>query len=215
MSQKIIISSITANTPVDIYYCDALSANCVYVSTVSVFPYEFYVPPSYDESNFIIKVMDSQTCVYSKTVFITPTPTPSFTVTPTKTVTQTPTNTPTVTQTPTNTPTVTQTPTNTTTLTPTPSTTPIIASHLVGKSIFYVSGSTCSDTVSSTNYYTYINEANLLPVNGATIYQFSAGGILYSPLLIGNSYIKIKFGNDFYNVKVNPSGQISGFTICP
>ena len=37
MSQQVTISSITANTPVDIYYCDSLSANCIFVSgTVSL-----------------------------------------------------------------------------------------------------------------------------------------------------------------------------------
>ena len=77
MSQKVTISSLTANTPVDIYYCDSMSANCVYVSTVSVFPYVFDVQPPYDETNFIIKVVDTQNCIYSETVLITPTQTPT------------------------------------------------------------------------------------------------------------------------------------------
>jgi outer membrane protein TolC len=55
MSQQVTITSVTANTPVEIFYCDSFSANCVYVSTVSVFPYTFSVPPPYDDSNIVIK----------------------------------------------------------------------------------------------------------------------------------------------------------------
>ena len=36
MSQQVTITSVTANTPVEIYYCDSTSGSCVYVSTVSV-----------------------------------------------------------------------------------------------------------------------------------------------------------------------------------
>jgi hypothetical protein len=215
MSQKITISSITANTPVNIYYCDSLSANCVYVSTVSVFPYVFDVPAPYDETNFVIKVVDNENCIYSESVFITPTPTPSPTLTQTPTTTQTPTNTRTPTVTPTNTTTNTQTPTNTPTYTPSPTSTPLVASHLVGKTVFSTSGSTCSDIVSSSVYFTYISESNLVPVSGATVYQYNSGGVLYSPLLIGYNFVKLKFGNDFYVVQINPSGQIINFQICP
>jgi hypothetical protein len=31
------------------------------------------------------------------------------------------------------------------------------------------------------NYYTYISQANLTPVIGATVYQTLAGGVLYNP----------------------------------
>jgi hypothetical protein len=56
MSQIVEITSVTANTPVDIYYCNSFSASCVFVSTVSIFPYEFEVPSPYSETNFIIKM---------------------------------------------------------------------------------------------------------------------------------------------------------------
>ena len=56
MSQQVTITSVTANTPVEIFYCDSFSANCVYVSTVSVFPYTFDVPPPYNENNIVIKI---------------------------------------------------------------------------------------------------------------------------------------------------------------
>ena len=59
MSQQVTITSVTANTPVEIYYCDSTSGSCVYVSTVSVFPYTFNVPPPYDEQNIVIKIIDA------------------------------------------------------------------------------------------------------------------------------------------------------------
>ena len=35
------ITTITANTPFEVYVCDALSASCTYVSTVASAPYVF------------------------------------------------------------------------------------------------------------------------------------------------------------------------------
>ena len=55
MSQLVTISSVTANTPVNIYYCDSTGSSCVYVETVSVFPYTFNVPDPYDLSDYRIK----------------------------------------------------------------------------------------------------------------------------------------------------------------
>ena len=215
MSQSITITTVTANTPVDVYYCDALSANCQFVSSASTFPYTFLVPESASTTNFLIKIIDISGCTIGEFVYITPTPTSSVTPTPTLTPTFTPTQTQTQTQTPSQTATNTQTPTNTPTYTPTPTTTPVIASHLIGKSVFSSSGYTCNDTVSSTEYYTYISEANLTPVVGATLYSVSANGVLYNYVSLLNQYIKIKFGNDFYVVKINPIGQITEFEICP
>lgn len=91
MSQLVTITSVTANTPVDIYYCDSFSASCVFVSTVSTFPYSFSVPPPYDQNNIVIKIEDNNGCIDGEIIYITPTPTPN--VTPS--ITSTPTNTPT------------------------------------------------------------------------------------------------------------------------
>lgn len=215
MSQSITITTVTANTPVDIYYCDALSANCEFVSSASTFPYTFLVPESASTTDFLIKIIDISGCTIGEFVYITPTPTSSVTPTPTLTPTNTQTQTQTQTQTPSQTATNTQTPTNTPTYTPTPTTTPVIASHLIGKTVFSSSGYTCNDVVSSTEYYTYISEANLTPVVGATLYSVSANGVLYNYVSLLNQYIKIKFGNDFYVVKINPIGQIIEFQICP
>ena len=68
MSVLFTISNVTANMPVDIYYCDSLSASCVFVTSTSVFPYQFTVPPPYDENNFVVKIIDSQTCEVIKVI---------------------------------------------------------------------------------------------------------------------------------------------------
>jgi hypothetical protein len=214
MSQQVTITSVTANTPVEIFYCDSTSGSCVYVSTVAVFPYTFNVPPPYNETNFVIKIEDVNGCIDGDIVYITPTPTSS--VTPT--MTQTPTNTASSTQTPTVTPTVTQTPTTTITTTPTntptPSTTPVFSLHLVGQNTFPTSANTCSDTLTLTNYYTYINEADSVPVIGVKIYQNAFGGVLFNPYNGQNRFTKFTFGGNNYAVQVDGSGIIVSFVVC-
>jgi hypothetical protein len=71
MDKQVTIQSITANTPVEIYYCDAFSASCVYVTSVAVFPYTFVVPSSYSDDDFVIKIIDSQGCEDGQTIFKT------------------------------------------------------------------------------------------------------------------------------------------------
>ena len=214
MSQLVTITSVTANTPVDIYYCDSMSANCVYVSTVSTFPYTFEVFPPYDTENINLKIIDSQNCEVIETILISPTPTPTNTITPTPTPSITPSITPTNTITPTITPTNTTTPTITPTITSTPTPTPVVASHAVGSNLSVSSANTCNDTVTIVNYYTYISEANLTPVNGAIVYQTNAGGTLFNPFNGNDRYIKMGFGGNFYVVQINSVGVILNYSIC-
>jgi hypothetical protein len=214
MSQLITITSVTANTPVDIYYCDSFSANCVFVSTVSVFPYQFDVPSPYDETDFVVKIIDSESCIDGEVIPISPTPTSSVTPTTTNTPTQTPTMTSTNTPTPTNTPTLTPTPTITSTNTPTPTSTPVISSHFTGQNRYTTSGSVCSDVMTILPYYTYISESNSVPVIGATIYETAVGTTLYNPYVGGNKYVKLQFGSDFYVVQIDNNGEITSFAIC-
>jgi hypothetical protein len=214
MSQQVTISSVTANTPVDIYYCDSMSASCVYVATVSTFPYTFDVLDPYDDTNFVIKIVDTQSCEIGQVILVTPTQTPTNTATPTQTITVTPTNTSTNTPTPSITATNTITPSLTPTNTSTPTTTPVIASHAIGNNLSVSSANTCSDTVTIVNYYTYISQANLTPVNGAIVYQTNVGGTLYNPFNGGNRYILMGFGSDYYIVQINASGSIVNFEIC-
>lgn len=214
MSQLVTITSVTANTPVDIYYCDSMSANCVYVSTVSTFPYTFEVFPPYNTENINLKIIDSQNCEVIETILISPTPTPTNTETPTPTPSITPSITPTNTITPTITPTNTTTPTITPTITSTPTPTPVVESHAVGSNLSVSSANTCSDTVTIVNYYTYISEANLTPVNGAIVYQTNAGGTLFNPFNGNDRYIKMGFGGNFYVVQINSVGVILNYSIC-
>jgi hypothetical protein len=215
MSQSVTISTVTANTPVDIYYCDAMSANCVYVSTESSFPYSFEVPSPYSDTNFVLKIVDSQLCEIGENVNITPTPTQTPTQTQTPTNTQTQTETPTNTPTPTQTPTNTETPTQTPTITQTPTTTPVIVSHLIGRLVYSSSGFTCNDELSLNYLYTYISDSNTVPVISIFVYQTYINGVLYTPYNGNNRYIKMKFGNDFYIVQIDRFGRINSFEICP
>ena len=215
MSQEVTISSVTANTPVEIYYCNSMSASCVYVSTVSVFPYTFDVPPPYDTQNIVIKIIDTQSCEDGFVIGITPTPTETNTPTPTKTPSITPTTTLTPTNTASITPTLTSSPTVTPTLTPSPTATPVISFHAIGNVISVSSANTCSDTITLTNYYTYIAQANLVPVVGVVVYQTVASGTLYNPYNGGDRYIKMGWGVNFYVVKINTQGEIVEFQICP
>lgn len=115
------IISFTGTTPAQVYYCDSFSANCVFVASVTTFPYTFVVPSPYDNTNFIVKVTDAQNCTILEYVYIIPSPTPTTTNTPFLTPSFSPTNTPTSSLTPT--PSVTVTPTKTAPV-PTPSRTP-------------------------------------------------------------------------------------------
>ena len=130
MSQLVTITSVTANTPVSIYYCDSMSANCQFVSSVSVFPYSFTVPSPLADSNFIVKIVDCYNCVIGQWVYVIPTNTPTQTPTSGLSPTPTPTNTatPTNTNTSTPSPTLTRTPTKTPIVTPTrtPAMTPLL-----------------------------------------------------------------------------------------
>jgi len=215
LSQQITITSVTATTPVDVYYCNSLqSPECVFVANVSSFPYTFQVPDPYDTTNFYIKIIDQAGCIDIQNVNVPTPPTPTQTRTPTKTPTNTPTITKTQTNTPTQTPTNTPTPTITPTITPTPSTTPIVSSHFIGQNVYSTSASTCLDTITTTSYYTYINEANIVPVNGATVYTTFAAGTLFNPYNGSNKWILMDWGGTVYAVQIDSTGKILDFGLC-
>jgi hypothetical protein len=214
MSQLVTITSVTANTPVEIYYCNSMSASCVSVGTVGTFPFSFDVPSPYDLTDYIIKIVDVNGCIDTDTILITPTPTTS--VTPT--VTQTPTNTQTNTQTPTRTPTMTMTPTTTITTTPTqtqtPSATPVVSIHAIGQDSYTSSATTCGDVMSVNNLYCYINQANTIPVIGVKVYSNLYNGVLYSIYNGMNKWILMAWGGFFYSVQIDTSGTIINYAIC-
>jgi hypothetical protein len=65
------------------------------------------------------------------------------------------------------------------------------------------------------NYYTYISQANTIPVIGATIYQTNVNGVLYNPYNGFNRYRKMRFGSNNYVVLIDTGGNISNYQICP
>jgi hypothetical protein len=212
MSELVNILAVTANTPVEIYYCDSLSANCVSVATVSTFPYEFIVPEPYSEQNFLVKIKDTQDFEFGEFVNITPTPTPSSTPPVTPTVTPTPAVSTTPTPTPSVTPTLTITPSVTPSITPTITTTPVIYPHPVGQNTFILSGNSCSDELTIQNYYTYLSDGNINV--GIVVYTATYGGTLYSPYNGGDKFIKMVWGSNTYEVQVDSFGSIISYSLC-
>ena len=218
MSLEITIETFTGNTPVNIYYCDALSANCQFVSTVTTFPFKFTVPTPDDESDFLIKCVDNALCEIGEFVYITPTPTnsqtPTQTPTQTTTTTQTPSNTTTKTQTPSNTVTQTQTPSQTPTLTQTPSSTSSIVGHYIARTNYSTSGASCLESMKLNQYYTYASGATTVPVINSVIYQNAVGGSLFNPYNGENKFLKMQFGSNLYAVKINTTGGTDAFGLC-
>lgn len=63
MSKQITINNITGSTPFDIYVCDEPITLCIYIDTVSVFPYSFMVPLVWETlTSFNVKVIDDNNC---------------------------------------------------------------------------------------------------------------------------------------------------------
>lgn len=214
MSQTVTIPSITANLPFDVYYCDNLGGNCVYVATVASAPYTFDVPNNYSSADFVIKIIDVAGCITTETLFITPTPTSSNTPTPTPTVTTTVTQTPTSSNTPTPSTSVGASPTPTASNTPTPTPTTLVYAHQIGRNIYVNSVDACLDTLLDDYYYTSYVATPSMPVNGATVYQTNVNGSLFNPVNQGNRWRKMVFGPNTYAVQIDSSGIIINFTLC-
>lgn len=216
MPLQITISSVTGNTPVEIFCCDISGTSCTYISTVSTFPYVFYAPDSISVSDFVIKIVDTQGCEVTQVEAVTPTPTPNVTPTPTSTPTKSPTPTSTASQTPTITSSNTSTPTVTPTITPTPSSTPVWVSHNIGNRWFPTSTEALSDyLVNVPMWYTYISEAYNTPVVGAKVYQLNVDDNLYNLVNGGNQWRLMTFRGEVYAVQINSAGSIINFVFSP
>jgi hypothetical protein len=72
----------------------------------------------------------------------------------------------------------------------------------------------CADQLTFLNYYTYINEADTMPVIGVKIYTTAFGGTLFNPYNGNNMYTKFVFGGNNYAVQVDTSGTITDFANC-
>lgn len=214
MSRQVTISSVTANTPVEIFYCDSMSGSCVYVGTVATFPFVFDVPPPYDEENIIIKIVDTQGCIDGETIFITPTPTPKVTPSPTITSSQTPSPTATITQTPTNSPTVTPTITQTPTFTPSPTQTPVVSVHRIGQNLHSDSVNACNDILSLSQLFNDISLADTTPVLGVKLFQTSISGTLFNPYNGQNKWLLMVWGGNNFAVQIDVNGNILDFVSC-
>jgi hypothetical protein len=214
MSELITILSVTANTPVDIYY-SASTGSTLVISGQSSFPYSFTVPTPVDETDYVIEIIDSQSCVVDHIILVTPTPTSTTTPTNTPTLSNTPTNSVTPSITPTNTPTNTTTPTNTPTNTPTLTPTPTItAINTSGYGTFSSSVNACGASITSLQYFTYIAAATTIPVLGAVVYTVNVNGVLFSPFNGGNQWIKSQWTGGNYSIQVDSVGQIIDFNLC-
>ncbi len=209
------ITSITANTPFEVYVCDALETNCTYIATVASPPYQFEVDDTYATENFTIKIVDVAGCEVFHTIAISPTPTPSNTPSQTKTPTPTPTKTTTPTVTPSVTASVGASPTPTPTKTPTPTPTPLAYGHNIGANVYVGSSGVCDDSLLVTQYYTYYVDTPTIPVLGAVVYSTNLGGILYNPVNQINRWRKMTFGASTYAVQIDSTGIITDFILCP
>ena len=67
MAVQVTINSLTGTSPYDVYICDNMLSNCVYISTISSPPYVFDVPAPLDaQSELCVKVVDSNGCIISQ-----------------------------------------------------------------------------------------------------------------------------------------------------
>jgi len=216
MSVEIIIESVSANTPVEIfyYYQGASKGPEEYVSTVATFPYVFYVDDSPSGDDLYVKLIDTQGCEtlldFPAPIPISPSPTPTITSTPT--VTPTITKSPTVT--PTNTPTPTKTPTNTPTKTPTNTPTLAVVSHQKGQGEPCSSDAACTTPLSSQYLYNYSSVATTTPVLGITIYSTLISPNLYDPFNGGSNWILMVWTSGIYAVQISELGIIEDFILC-
>lgn len=66
MAVQVTISSITGQSPYDIYICQTGGTSCFYMTTISSVPYIFDIPSPYNTSNaYMLKIIDNNGCVIS------------------------------------------------------------------------------------------------------------------------------------------------------
>jgi hypothetical protein len=64
MAIQVTISSITGQSPYDIYICQTGGTSCFYMTTISSVPYIFDIPAPYNTSEaYMLKVIDNNGCI--------------------------------------------------------------------------------------------------------------------------------------------------------
>ena len=213
MGLLVTITTLTANTPTEVIYCDSSLITCYTAGTITSVPFSFEVPSPISDQDFVVRIFDSESCIYDETILITPTSTSTPTPTPTQTSSQTPTNT----LTPTITPTNSATPTISPTQTPTPTQTqPIqnVTSHRVGKTFDSDIYCACKEILSIKLYYNYNTEPSDIPIVGTILYEVNANGTLYNEVDGKNLFRSIEYTNGIYAVQISSNGKIIDFVIC-
>jgi hypothetical protein len=63
------INTITSGaSPFDIWVCDTCYGTCQYIDTITSAPYTFTLPPVYETyTNYVVKLIDNNECVYCDT----------------------------------------------------------------------------------------------------------------------------------------------------
>ena len=72
MPNQVTISTVNGSPNFDIYVCNSLLLNCVYVTTINLsqLPYSFIVPFPYNNLNTIyVKIIDSNGCVINHLLY--------------------------------------------------------------------------------------------------------------------------------------------------
>jgi hypothetical protein len=66
MSVEVNISSITGQSPYDIYICQTGATTCLYVGRITEVPYTFIIPKPYDKSGgYLLKLIDANGSIIS------------------------------------------------------------------------------------------------------------------------------------------------------
>jgi hypothetical protein len=64
MAVQVTISSITGQSPYDVYICQSNDTGCFYISTITSTPYVFDIPEPYNSStSYQLKVVDENNCI--------------------------------------------------------------------------------------------------------------------------------------------------------
>lgn len=66
MAVQVTISSITGQSPYDVYICQPGGLSCFYMATITSVPYIFDIPVPYDTSSaYMLKLIDANGCIIS------------------------------------------------------------------------------------------------------------------------------------------------------